>query len=93
MPLSASACRSVYTAGIVGIIIQVCAGAGGGTGTDFRAGAGSGTGTDFRTGTGCFDTVDTTSTGNFAMFGTPSMPVPETSVNSVRHQCRYRKLR
>ena len=32
-------------------------------------------------------------TGHFGKFGTASTPVPETSVSSVRHQYRYRKLR
>ena len=42
----------------------------------------AGTGTDFRTGT-----------GRFGKFGTTSILVPETSVSSVRHQYRDRKIR
>ena len=48
---------------------------------DVNTGTG-GAGTDFRTGT-----------GHFGMFGTTSIPVPDISVSSVRHQYRYRKLR
>ena len=32
-------------------------------------------------------------TGHFGKFGTTSIPVPDTSVSSVRHQYRYRTLR
>ena len=34
-----------------------------------------------------------TGTGNFGKFGTTSIPVPETSVSSVRHRYRYRRCR
>ena len=33
-----------------------------------------------------------TGTGHFGKFGTTSIPVPDTSVSSVRHQYRYRAL-
>ena len=32
-------------------------------------------------------------TGHFGKFGTTSIPVPDTSVSSVRHQYRYRRRR
>ena len=35
----------------------------------------------------------TRGTGHFVNFGTTSIPVPDTSVTSVRHQYRYRTLR
>ena len=38
-------------------------------------------------------TAGITGTGHFGKFGTASIPVPETSVSSVRHQYRYQKLR
>ena len=46
------------------------------------AGTGTGAGTDFRTGT-----------RRLGKFGTTSIPVPKTSVISVRHQYRHRKFR
>ena len=38
-------------------------------------------------------TAGITGTGHLGKFGTASIPVPEISVSSVRHQYRYRKLR
>ena len=38
-------------------------------------------------------TTGITGTGHFGNFGTTSIPVPDKSVNSVRHQYRYRTLR
>ena len=52
-----------------------------------------GTGTDLLTGTGGTGTDVLTGTGHFGKFGTISIPVPDTSVTSVRHQYRYRTLR
>ena len=49
---------------------------------EVRAGTGTGTGADIRTGT-----------GRFGKFGTTSIPVPETSVSSVRYQYRRQKIR
>ena len=37
-------------------------------------------------------TAGITGTGLFFKFGTTSVPAPDTSVSSVRHQYRYRKL-
>ena len=37
-------------------------------------------------------TAGITGTGHFGKFGTASIPVPDTSVSSVRHQYRYRTL-
>ena len=34
-----------------------------------------------------------TGTGHFGKFGTTSLPVPNTSVSSVRHQYRYHTTR
>ena len=38
-------------------------------------------------------TAGITGTGHCGKFSTASIPVPETSVSSVRHQYRYRRLR
>ena len=57
----------------------------------------AGNGTDLHTGTGHFGNFGTTSirtgTGHFGKFGTTSIPVPDTSVSSVRHPYRYREYR
>ena len=42
----------------------------------------AGTGADFHAGA-----------GHFGKFGTTSIPLPDTSVSSVRHQYRYRRYR
>ena len=52
----------------------------------------AGTGSEFHNGTGHFGKFGTSipGTGHFGNFDTTSIPVPGTSVNSVRHPYRYR---
>ena len=45
------------------------------------------------TGTGHFSHTINAGTGHFVVFGSTSIPVPNTPLSSVRHQDRYRTLR